>query len=175
MPPDAPVLHLTRDLPPATTSGLSTATWGLATAQAQTGRPVSCLSFDGWRPRARAASGAPPPSPRLEEGLHVLRVTTPADLPAAAAFLAAQAPATLHVHDAMLWPVAAAARATHGVPAVLQVHVLHSAMNAVRGVTAPTLSHSAQADALATADAVLAPSRCVAAPRPARPSARRAR
>lgn len=159
----ADTLHFTRDLPPATKGGLSTAVHALALAQAAAGRRVAVLSFDAWRPRARAtANPSAPPVPVDQGPLHVLRVSTPADLPAAEAFARAVAPARLHVHDALLWPVAAAVRADLGAPAALTLHVLHAAQNAARGLTVPTLGLAAEDAAVAAADLLVAPSRAVA-------------
>ena len=157
------ILHVTRDLPPATKGGISTAVHGLALAQAEAGHAVAVVSFDGWRPRSRVGAPGTPPRAATEGPLQVLRVRGPSDLHTANVFAADAHPAVVHAHDGLLWPLAARVREVHGVPAVLHVHVLQAAMNAVRGVAERTMSLDAQELALAEADAIIAPSRAVAA------------
>lgn len=157
------ILHVTRDLPPATKGGISTAVHGLALAQAEAGHAISVVSFDGWRPRSRVGAPGTPPRVATEGPLQVLRVRGPSDLHTANVFAADAHPAVVHAHDGLLWALAARVREVHGVPAVLHVHVLQAAMNAVRGVTERTMSLDAQERALREADAIIAPSRAVAA------------
>jgi len=156
------VLHVTRDLPPATKGGISTAVHGLARAQAAAGNRVSVVSVDGWRPRARAGARATTPEPAHEGPLHVLRIQSPVDLHAANVFAASQEPDVVHAHDGLLWAFAAKTRAATGAAALLHVHVLQAAMNAVRGVTERTMSLDAQEQAFAAADGIVAPSEAVA-------------
>ena len=47
------VLHLTRDLPPHTTGGISNAVGGLVKALADRDTACAVISFDGWRPYRR--------------------------------------------------------------------------------------------------------------------------
>lgn len=160
------VLHLTRDFPPRSAGGISTAVGGMVRASLAAGLTCAVISFDGWRPRARgeAAGPAAPARERLAaHELPVLRVTSPAQLDATRAFAAAHAPAIVHVHHDMLWPLAAELRALLRARAVLTVHVLQAEQNRLRGLTSETLSSAAQARALAEADRVLAPSHAVAA------------
>lgn len=170
------VLHLTRDFPPRSAGGISTAVGGLVRASLAAGLGCAVLSFDGWRPRARAhasgtggtgAGAVVAPAREGEPGqpeqiIDVLRVSAPADLDAARAFAQAYAPAVLHVHHDMLWPLAAELRALLGARAVLTVHVLQAEQDRLRGLAQGTLSSAAQARALAEADVVLAPSQAVA-------------
>ena len=166
------VLHLTRDFPPRSAGGISTAVGGLVRTSLRAGMDCAVLSFDGWRPRARAQPNAPTPTPTREpargdsseDGLNarVLRVSTPAQLDAARAFARDVGPSVLHVHHDMLWPLAAELRAALGVRAAVTVHVLQAEQSRLRGLGEATLSERAQAQALAEADAVLAPSRAVA-------------
>lgn len=142
------VLHLTRDFPPRSAGGISTAVGGLVRASLAAGLHCAVISFDGWRPRARAGAGAPGAAPAREGEIDVLRASAPADVDAARAFAQAYAPDVLHVHHDMLWPLAADLRAQQ---------------DRLRGLAQGTLSSAAQARALAEADAVIAPSRAVAA------------
>ncbi|WP_428266038.1 glycosyltransferase family 4 protein [Haliangium sp.] len=157
------VLHLTRDFPPRAAGGLSTAVGGMVRTSTRAGLACAVLSFDDWRPRARAGSGPVGAPPRPEPGLHaqVLRLSRPAELDAAHAFADAWGPDLVHVHDDLLWPVAAEIRARRGIPAVLTVHVLQAEQSRLRGLSETTLALAAQRRALAEADTVLAPSRVV--------------
>jgi glycogen(starch) synthase len=162
------ILHLTRDFPPRSAGGISTAVGGLVRASLAAGLHCAVISFDGWRPRARAGAGAGAPgaaavpAPLHEGEVDVLRASAPADVDAARAFAHAVAPDVLHVHHDMLWPLAADLRPLLGARAVLTVHVLQAEQDRLRGLAQGTLSSAAQARALAEADAVIAPSRTVA-------------
>ena len=156
------VLHLTRDFPPRSAGGISTAVGGMVRASLAAGLGCAVLSFDGWRPRARAGASAAPVTPARAGGVDVLRASAPAYLHAARAFAQAYAPDVLHVHHDMLWPLAAELRAALAARAVLTVHVLQAEQDRLRGLAHGTLSSAAQARALAEADAVIAPSRAVA-------------
>jgi len=152
------VLHLTRDLPPATKGGISTAVHGLARASAGFGVEAAVASFDGWRPLARAGAGRAAGAPVEEAGLRVLRLQGPADLPALLPFAEAFRPALLHVHHGMLWEAAAGLRARLGVPALESVHVLQAEQLRQRGCGGTNLSLEAQRRAVEEADAVHVPS-----------------
>lgn len=160
------ILHLTRDFPPRCAGGISTAVAGLARASLRAGLGCAVISFDGWRPRAHAGAADSAPVPAPEHVVHgevqVLRVSTPSHLDAARAFARDLAPDLLHVHHDMLWPLAAELRAALRAPAALTVHVLQAEQNRLRGIDELTMSLRAQQQALADADAVLAPSRAVA-------------
>lgn len=160
------VLHLTRDFLPRCAGGISTAVSGMVHALGRAGLACAVISFDGWRPRAksgtRLAHASAGPLATSENGIEVLRVSTPADLAEAHAFSAAFGPTHVHVHDSMLWELAAELRQGLGVPALIQVHVLQSEQNRLRGLTEATASLLSQERALAQADRVIAPSRTVA-------------
>ncbi len=152
------VVHVTRDFPPRCCGGISTGVGGLVRALARTGAvqtPVPVVSFDAWRP-SRGTSGTSPVPERVGDAV-VLRVRGEADLAAARAFVGRAD--VLHVHDGMLHDFAT------GCAAGLRVftpHVIHRALNAVRGVTERTRSLQAQERALAEADVVVAPSEAAA-------------
>jgi glycosyltransferase involved in cell wall biosynthesis len=155
------VLHVTRDYPPRSCGGISTAVSGLARAQARAGLRVAVLSFDAWRPRHASATRAPPPVER-RAGVTVFRLSSPVHLDAARGFARAQRPTLLHVHHGMLWSFAAELRTLCAVPAVKTVHVVQRQMNALRGTRERTLSLAGQDTALAAADRIIAPSRAAA-------------
>lgn len=154
------VLHITRDFPPRSTGGISTAVGGMVRACRAAGVDAAVISFDGWRPKARAGSAER--ALVLDDDARVARLSTPAQLPAAHAFAERVAPTLVHVHHGMLWPFAAELRARLGVPAILHAHVIQAEQSRLRGLERPTLSQRAQAEAAAQADLVLVPSRAAA-------------
>lgn len=144
------VLHLTRDFPPRTNGGLSTAVGGLVTTSEAAGVESAVLSFDAWRPKAR------PTAPRLPDRTRVWRLSGPQELPRAAARAAEFAPDVVHVHDAMLWP--AALDLPVAAPRVFSVHVVQAILRRLRRLDGPTQSERAQAAAIREAALVLVPS-----------------
>ncbi|GAB4510810.1 MAG: glycosyltransferase family 1 protein [Haliangiales bacterium] len=156
------VLHLTRDLAPRTTGGISTAVAGLVGASTRAGLGCAVLSFDGWRPRA-GPRGGPLPVPTSGPHGATLRLSNPDQRGVIDGFVDQARPDVLHVHHEMLWPIAARLRQRCGVPALLTTHVLQAEQNRLRGLTEATLSSTAQARALAEADAILAPSQAALA------------
>ena len=155
------VLHVTRDFPPRHCGGLSAAVGGLAAAQRRHGWAPAVVSFDDWRPRV-ANRTATPATESTHDGVTVLRLSCAAHLPAAHAFARALRPTVVHVHDGMLWELAAALRDALGTPAVLELHVLHQRVSDLRGTRERTLSLAAQETALGAADRVIAPSHAAA-------------
>ena len=141
------VLHVTRDLPPRTRGGISTAVGGLMRASAL---PCAAVSFDGWRPRGGGG------------GMHregdVVRVDGPDALAGAREFARAWRPDLVCVHHGMLWEFAR----DLGAPTLLYVHVVQEALRRARGLDAPTGSERAQAVALREADALAVPSEAAA-------------
>ncbi len=154
------VLHLTRDFPPRSAGGISTAVGGMVRALHRGAVACSVVSFDDWRPRGKRDAGSAVPC-AAEFGA-VLRVSAPTHLPAVHAFARAHAPDVLHVHHGMLWPVAEELRRSLSIPAVLEVHVLQAHQNRLRGIDAETLSSRAQQRAVSEADWVVAPSAAAA-------------
>jgi len=158
------VLHLTRDLPPRTVGGLSTAVGGLVQVLTDEGHTCAVLSFDAWRPRKRpgGAAEAPDPGPHVS-GAPTLRLSSSEELDRATDFAIRHAPDLLHVHHGMLWPYAAELVAALGVPAAFTVHVHQASLSRLRKLTETTLSLEGQERALREADVVLAPSEACAA------------
>lgn len=126
---------------------------GLVEATAATGVEVAVVSFDAYRPRRQIAAAA---VIETVGAARVLRVRGDADLDAARSFAA---DAVLHVHDGMLWAFAAGCASPWR---VFTPHVVHRALNAVRGVTERTMSLAGEQAAVAGADVVVAPSRAAA-------------
>lgn len=147
------VLHLARDLPPHQRGGLGAVALALATAERQAGHTSMALSFDDWRPQ-RGAKAPVAPDPPMADGRYVVRVRAPEALPDALQAAAAFGADVVNVHDALLWPAAASL----GLPAVLTAHVVHAAMQRLRGSEELTLSLRAQREAVQQARAVLVPS-----------------
>jgi len=150
------VLHLTRDYPPASLGGISTAVGGMTAALQRRDVEVAVVSFDGWRPSRNSAAAAPH---RTGDDRAVFRVASGSELAAATAFARALSPQLLHVHHATLWPFAAALRAELRAPAIKSVHVLQIVQNRLRKLCEPTRSQTEQELALQQADRILAPSR----------------
>ena len=156
------ILHLTRDLPPASKGGISTAVGGLIAALGDAGHPCDALSFDGWRPSRHDTA---PPALCVEEGANgqVLRVSGPAELEQAKRFSLTCAPDLIHVHHGMLWEFAATLIAALKVPGIFTLHVHQASLNALRGVDERTSSLDGQERALREADLVCTPSRACSA------------
>ncbi len=146
------ILHLTRDFPPHSTGGTSTAVGSLVAAQRQHGIASAVVSFDHWR-GARAASPriAPANDPTVR-----LRIRSGAPFAAIAAVASDFAPTHIHLHHENLWPFAAHLRDLSSRPIAYTCHVLQPAGRL-------TASSRDQAAAIAACDAVLAPSRATAA------------
>ncbi len=151
------VLHLTRDFPPRSTGGLSTAVAGLVEASARIGISSFVLSFDNWRPKARPHSTDAPVLEERDFGA-LVRLSEPSQLEFALAHAQSGACDVVHVHDGMLWPFAQELRRALGLPLLYMVHVYHRRVNALRAIDEETASLRAQELALAEADAVLSPS-----------------
>lgn len=141
------VLHVTRDLPPRTRGGISTAVGGLMRASAL---PSAAVSFDGWRPRGGGGG--------LRREGDVVRVVGPDALDEARRFARAWAPDLVCVHHGMLWEFGR----DLGLPTLLYVHVVQEALRRARGLEGPTGSERAQAVALREADAVAVPGQAAA-------------
>lgn len=141
------ILHLTRDFPPRSNGGLSTAVGGMVRMSRATGIECAVVSFDAWRP-ARGPSAEELPA--VED---VMRLRGPGDLAAAERFAACFDPDLVHVHHGML----AGALAAHA-PRVFSVHVAQTVQRRLRGRSEPTTSELAQRAAIDAADLVLVPS-----------------
>ena len=104
--------------------------------------------------RGRRSESRRPPVRHSEQGMEILRICAPSQLPAAEAFC--RRGDILHVHHAMLWDVAE--RVAEGRPTVLSVHVAQALMRQLRGRDDETASEQAQRRAIEMASAVTIPS-----------------
>src|SRR5690606_37370005 len=110
------VVHLTRDFPPRINGGLSTAVGGMVRASVEAGLDCAVISFDAWRPNKPRAE---PLSEERQAGAAVLRVSAPDQLDQARRW--AGDAEVIHVHDALLWPLA------REIPGRLRVFTVHFA------------------------------------------------
>ncbi len=140
---------MTRDLPPRTRGGISTAVHLLAERDRADGHEVSVVSFDGWRKSADAGVAR-------QEG-EVCRLTGEDGLETARAWAIARHPDRVVVHSAMLWDFGTRVREASGARLELFVHVVQVALRERRGLVQPTHSELAQRRALREADGVLVP------------------
>ncbi|HHH30781.1 MAG TPA: glycosyltransferase family 1 protein [Polyangiaceae bacterium] len=148
------ILHVTRDFPPRVNGGLSTAVGGLVRALREAQVDQAVVSFDGYRPSSRP--GDAEVAIEDQQGVAVLRVSRPGQLPVARAFADEQRPDVVHVHQAMLWDFASAVAA--GAPRVFSVHLLQRLLRELRGLDEPTRSERDQERAFIEAEAVTIPS-----------------
>lgn len=155
------LVHLTRDFPPRSTGGISTAVGGLSAALARAQHPQLVLSFDAWRPRRGVAGPVVPPRPTGSNPV-VIRLGHDEQLADALSQAAAFGCDTALVHHGMLWPAARQLAERTGCRLVLVAHVLQAEQLAVLGATRSTISLRAQEEALAEAEVILAPSRFAA-------------
>ena len=149
------ILHVTRDYPPRSTGGLSTAVAGLVGATNTLGIDNQIVSFDGWRPKSKA----PPPSPTPRENEY--RVVGSSQLNDAKRFAQEFRPQIVHVHSAMLWGFAHDIAHEQNAKTIFQLHVDQAKQNRIRGIEV-TQSSEAQKRALKEADLVVAPSHSTA-------------
>jgi len=140
-------LHITRDLPPRTRGGISTAVAALVGREPAL---AGVVSFDGWRPSSQGGGAK-------VEGM-VCRLSGPGGLEEALAFAVALRPQRVVVHHAMLWAFARRVRDGTGANTVLFAHVAQNALRRLRGLTQPTASERAQEVALGEVDELWLPS-----------------
>lgn len=143
------VLHLTRDLPPRSTGGISTAVASAHAALREAGVASIVISFDHWRRRERGETIA-----AADSGGAALRVRRGSPLDRLLAVGRDFRPSVVHLHHENLWPFAAALRDTLACPVAYSVHVLQTL-----APDAATVSASDQAAALVGADLIVVPSR----------------
>jgi glycogen synthase len=142
------LLHLTRDYPPGSAGGMSTAVGGLVRGTASLGWTHAVISFDAWRPKGQKAAA------ELVGG--VLRVRGRPG-PEIAAFADVQTPDVTLIHDPTIFD---AVGPLPGRTACV-VHVDHEQLARVRGLSTAPRSVSLMRQALSDADLVLAPSQAV--------------
>lgn len=144
------VLHLTRDLPPRSAGGVSTAVGGWLAEASSRGDPVAAISFDAWRP----TSTAPASYTRSGHGqTHLLYVRNTPDASVIDAFAREFEPDEIWIHDGML-----ARFAPPIAPRVQVVHVLSHLQDRLRAAP-PTATTLALATAMQAADRVIVTTR----------------
>lgn len=142
------ILHLTRDHPPRSCGGISSAVAGL----------VRALAADGIRSAVASYDAHPsPPGPG-----DVLRFTDARDMDTLVEFARAFAPERIQLHVDLLWDVAAELRERLAVPIVATIHVCHRHMLRVLGAERKSASLVAQERALDLADLLVSPTRAAA-------------
>jgi glycosyltransferase involved in cell wall biosynthesis len=168
------VLHLTTEFPPVIYGGLGTAVGGWVTAEAQEGIPVAVLLVEGelviddpaYGARYGAGggrshravtpdAGEQPVVDRL--GIRFFQSSTSEATEAGLRAARRWRPDIVHLHTAMVWPVARAIQQHLGVPLVYHVHSVDKAEYEIGQEPQPWLAHShAQEDAIASADRLIA-------------------
>ena len=163
------VLHLTTEFPPVIYGGLGTAVGGWVRASARAGISVGVLLVEGelavgaasWAARYGAPAPGRGRQARSEgivdpEGVTFFQARWP-DAPLAGARLAgAWKPDVIHLHTAMVWPVAEAIRRSSTTPLVFHVHSVDRAEYEIGAEPHPWLVHSEQETAIASADRLIA-------------------
>ncbi len=155
------VLHITRDYPPHTSGGLSTAVYGLSTALQELGCQNTIVSFDNYRPKSNQQSREALQVEVNDHGVAILRVRLPSQLPEAQNLALQSAPNLLHLHHEMLWDFASGILQQRALPTIYSVHVLQAKQNQLRNIE-ETASSKAQDLALVGCDHIHAPSAAVA-------------
>ncbi|MBN2498484.1 MAG: glycosyltransferase family 4 protein [Deltaproteobacteria bacterium] len=153
------VLHITRDLLPAVTGGISIAVDGLLQACcALDGVECAAISFDGYRPCSRPGTAAP--VILREDGARVLRVRG-GDAPDRALRFAFEfGPEVVCVHHAMLWALAEQLRARRAeLRSLLFLHALQGHQDRLHGLERPTRSALDEMRAVSRADRIAVGSR----------------
>ena len=148
------IFHLTRDFPPRSTGGTSIAVGNLIAALTRSDTLNAVASFDHWRSRSASRGGHDVVTTGRKNGV-VMRVRHGSPFAEVARVAADFAPTLLHLHHENLWPFAAYLRRSLGVPIAYTCHT-------VQPPTAPTITTRDQTEALASADALITPSRWAA-------------
>jgi glycosyltransferase involved in cell wall biosynthesis len=171
------VLHLTTEFPPVIYGGLGTAVGGWVTASAQADITTGVLLVEGELviddPAGTARYGAGGtagraglPDREIEGGERAVVDRTGirffqaswGDAVATGLRLARRwQPDIIHLHTAMVWPVAQAIQQQTGIPLVYHVHSVDKAEYEIGEEPQPWLAHSqAQEQAIAAADRIIA-------------------
>lgn len=173
------VLHLTTEFPPVIYGGLGTAVGGWVMASARAGMTMGVLLVEGElviddpagsaRYGAGGRGGTHPLAREIEggeravvdrAGIRFFQASW-ADAAAAGVRLARRwRPDIIHLHTAMVWPVAQAVQRQTSIPLVYHVHSVDKAEYEIGQEPQPWLAHSeAQEQAIAAADRLIALSR----------------
>src|SRR5216684_6623789 len=172
------VLHLTTEFPPVIYGGLGTAVGGWVQASAREGMQVGVLLIEGQlvlddpkhatRYGAGHAPGRGLPSHGEggeqgvvdRQGITFFQARWPDAVEAGVRLARGWEPDIVHLHTAMVWPVAQAIQARTAKPLVYHVHSVDRAEYEIGEEPHPWLAHSeAQDAAIASADRLIALSR----------------
>jgi glycogen(starch) synthase len=165
------VLHLTTEFPPVIYGGLGTAVGGWVRASVRSGLSVGVFLVGGvlqvdddspsyGSPRSGAQATDSPEPVVDREGVVFFQSTWPTAVEAGLRLIEEWQPHVIHLHTAMLWPIARALHEQTRKPLVYHVHSLDRAEYEIGQEPSPWLAHSeAQDAAIATSDRLIALSR----------------
>lgn len=171
------VLHLTTEFPPIIYGGLGTAVGGWVTASAQAGMTIGVLLVEGELvledPAGSARYGATHPSdraghgPQVEDeagvvdpqGIRFFQTRWPDAVDAGVRLARRWQPDIVHLHTAMLWPIAEAMQRQTSIPLVYHVHSVDKAEYQIGQEPHAWLEHTPQEAAIVAADRLIALSR----------------
>src|SRR5260370_18054465 len=170
------VLHLTTEFPPVSYGGLGTAVGGWAQASSREGMSVGVLLIEGElvvddRGHAARYGAAHAPGGRTSFGeqgerevvdrerIAFFQTRWPHAVEAGVRLPREWDPDIVHLHTAMVWPVAEAIQSRMGKPPVYHVHSVDPAEYELGEEPFPCLIHSGQETAIASADRLIALSR----------------
>ena len=156
------ILHLTRDFPPRSRGGISTAVGATTLGLSQHGVPWRVIYFDAWGSKVADHRTRQPSDEHRPDGELSFRLSHKNGIPAATRWAAEVSPSIVHVHDPLLWELGKTIAAQSGARSVHTLHVLAHHQDRLRGLSNPTLTAVGQARAIEEADALIAPSPSVA-------------
>lgn len=158
------ILHLTTEYPPVIYGGLGTAVGGWVTASARAGMTVGVLLVEGPLVIDPAAYGTGSPGLAAHrqglvdrEGITFFQTPWPEAVQAGVHLAEDWQADVIHLHTAMLWPVAEAIQQQTGKPLVYHVHSVDRAEYELGREPNQWLAHSqAQEAAIGAADRLIA-------------------
>jgi len=170
------VLHLTTEFPPVIYGGLGTAVGGWVTASAQAGMTMGVLLVEGELvlddPTGSARYGTAHPTGRTRlgtqrveggeaavvdpQGIRYFQTRWPEAVDAGVRLARRWQPDIVHLHTAMLWPIAEAIQRQTARPLVYHVHSVDKAEYEIGQEPHAWLEHTPQEAAIASADRLIA-------------------
>ncbi len=142
------ILVITRDYPPHTNGGISTAVWYEVQGLVAAGHRCTVVSFDAFRPVTQALLTDQVPRIDFSCSPAMITLSAPSAIPAALEAARQARPDVIHLHHSTLLDFALDLSGGH-VPIVKTVHVIQHQMNWYRGLES-TITSKAQARAVAT-------------------------
>jgi glycosyltransferase involved in cell wall biosynthesis len=150
------VLHLTRDFPPHSAGGMSTAVGDLVRASSASGISTSVISLDSASIDSRNGIR----TTHIESLLRIGAAPPRRDL---LAHLDAFRPDVIHLHHGTLWEILQDLHRVRPLPVVKTVHVVQHVVNELRRHVGKTVSLEGQQRAIDGCDRVIVPSASCAA------------